>query len=88
MVTEAPGEAKKVDRRTAQALWDTSALPANIRKKKGDDSDDDDNISDATASDGTEFMKFTVLTKKGNKPQVNFYVRSYILICNKIFCVF
>ena len=66
MVTDAAGENKKVDRRT---LWD-AALPANVRKKAGEDSEDEDNRSDVTAADGAEFMKFTVLTKKGTKPQV------------------
>jgi regulator of nonsense transcripts 2 len=68
MVTDASTESRKVDKRTAQVLWDTTTL-AGLRKKKVETSDSEDGSGDAT-SDGHGTMKFMVLTRKGNKQQV------------------
>jgi regulator of nonsense transcripts 2 len=65
MVTDASAESRKVDKKTALALWDSSVLPPSARRRKAaEDADDaetdhqDDNI-----------MTFTVVTKRGNKQQ-------------------
>lgn len=70
MVTESSAEARKVDKRTAQALWESAVLPTGLRKKALDGSDDDEDVSDVHDSDGQGTMKFVMLTKKGNKQQV------------------
>ncbi|KAK0212735.1 ARM repeat-containing protein [Desarmillaria ectypa] len=61
MVTDSSLESRKVDKKTALALWDSSVLPA-MRKRR----EDPDEASDI---DGPDMMKFTVLTKRGNKQQ-------------------
>ncbi|KAI0812376.1 hypothetical protein BC629DRAFT_1472459 [Irpex lacteus] len=53
MVTDT-ADARKVDKKTALALWDQTVPPPVVRKKRGDD-----------AEDG-----FTLFTKRGNKPQM------------------
>ena len=69
MVTESSAEARKVDKRTAQALWDSAVLPTGVRKKKQDDSEDEGGHSDTADTTILGKMKFTLLTKKGNKQQ-------------------
>lgn len=66
MVMESSAESRKVDRRTAQALWDSAVVPSTLWKKK----ESDDENSDDALSGGQETMKFKLLTKKGNKQQV------------------
>ncbi len=63
MVTDSSLESRKVDKKTALALWDSSVLP--VRKRR----EDPDEASDIDSSD---MMKFTVLTKRGNKQQVRY----------------
>jgi regulator of nonsense transcripts 2 len=58
------GESRKVDKRTALALWDTSALPGGIRKKRPDEAEK------LSAEREGEVMKFTLISKKGSKTQV------------------
>ena len=58
------GESRKVDKRTALALWDTSTLPGGVRKRRADEVDE---LSDR---EGGEVMKFTLISKKGSKTQV------------------
>lgn len=70
MVTDSSAEARKVDKRTAQALWDSAVIPSGIRRKKVDDATDDEDASDDGASENQETMKFVLLMKKGNKQQV------------------
>lgn len=60
MVTDTSSESRKVDKKTALALWDSSVLP--VRKRR----EDPDEASDI---DSPDMMKFTVLTKRGNKQQ-------------------
>ncbi|THH05283.1 hypothetical protein EW145_g4909 [Phellinidium pouzarii] len=69
MVTDSSAEGRKVDRRTAQALWDSAVLPTGHRKKKFEEDEEDEDISDGEDSDGHGTMKFVLLTKKGNKQQ-------------------
>ncbi|KAF8200931.1 transcription factor [Pholiota molesta] len=66
LVTDTSAESRKVDKKTALALWDSAVLPPNIRKKRTDEREDDEDEKDG-ASSGT--MAFTVITKKGNKQQ-------------------
>lgn len=71
MVTESSAESRKVDKRTAQALWDTSVLmPSTLRKKVAEESDAVANSSESLGSDEQNSMKFILLTKRGNKQQV------------------
>lgn len=63
MVSDSSSESRKVDKRTALALWDTSALPGGMRKKRAGDAEEQD-------SDSDEVMKFTLISKKGGKTQV------------------
>lgn len=71
MVTDASAESRKVDKRTAQVLWDTTILTTGSRKKKVELSDEEDGDSGDTASDSQGTMKFTMLTRKGNRQQVS-----------------
>ena len=69
MVTESSAEARKVDKRTAQALWDSAVMPSGLRRKKYE-SDEDEDASDMGEFESQDTMKFVLLTKKGNKQQV------------------
>lgn len=71
MVSDSSGESRKVDKRTALALWDTSALPGGIRKKRTDD-------AEGPELDQEEIMKFTLISKKGGKTQVSLFFVSPI----------
>lgn len=73
MMTDASAEARKVDKKTAQALWDSSVLPTGLRKKKLDGHEDDEDASD---SDEHGTMSFVLLSKKGNKQQVLHYLQA------------
>ncbi|KAF5380407.1 hypothetical protein D9615_004497 [Tricholomella constricta] len=64
MVTDNSAESRKVDKRTALALWDSAVIPPNIRKKKADEGEED---GDASELNGRDVMAFTVITKRGNK---------------------
>ncbi|KAI0047506.1 ARM repeat-containing protein [Auriscalpium vulgare] len=69
LVTDTSTESRKVDKRTAQALWESAVLPPNMRKKRAG-VDEDDTVSAAGSAAAPGVMKFTMLTKKGNKQQV------------------
>jgi regulator of nonsense transcripts 2 len=66
LVTDTSAESRKVDKKTALALWDSAVLPPNIRKKRQEDDDE----SSAPQSKGQDVMNFAVVTKRGNKQQV------------------
>ncbi|KAL5523773.1 hypothetical protein ACEPAG_7946 [Sanghuangporus baumii] len=70
LVTDSSAEARKVDKRTAQALWDSAVVPSGLRKKKQDISDEDEDASEVGETESQETMKFVLLTKKGNKQQM------------------
>ncbi|KAG7440017.1 ARM repeat-containing protein [Guyanagaster necrorhizus] len=59
MVMDSSSESRKVDKKTALALWDSSVLPA-VRKRREDP-------DEALDIDDPDMMKFTVLTKRGNR---------------------
>lgn len=67
LVTDTSAESRKVDKKTALALWDSAVIPPTSRKKRIDEKDDDFESNEAN---GTSTMAFTVITKKGNKQQV------------------
>jgi regulator of nonsense transcripts 2 len=67
MVTDTSAESRKVDKKTALALWDSTVLPPNVRKKRVDEPDED---GDAAEVDGRDIMSFTVITRRGNKQHV------------------
>ena len=52
MVTDASTESRKVDKRTAQVLWDTTTL-VGLRKKKVEQSDSEDE-SEQTSEENSE----------------------------------
>ncbi|KAG5651203.1 hypothetical protein H0H81_009512 [Sphagnurus paluster] len=61
MVTDISADSRKVDKRTALALWDSTVIPPTLRKKKAEDEDTD------VSEHGHDVMAFTVITKRGNK---------------------
>jgi len=63
LVTDVSAESRKVDRRTAQTLWESAVLPPGMRKRheEGDGSPEGAN---------PDVMNFTMLTKRGNRQQV------------------
>ncbi|KAG6879667.1 hypothetical protein C0992_013203 [Termitomyces sp. T32_za158] len=67
MVTDTSGDSRKVDKKTALALWDSSVLPPTVRRKKIEDGDEENELSELNRPD---IMAFTVLTKRGNKQHV------------------
>ena len=68
MVTD-NAESRKVDKKTALALWDQTVPPPVLRKKRGEDVADDVQTQ-SSADEQPGVMKFTLFTKRGNKPQV------------------
>lgn len=69
MVTDTSAESRKVDKKTALALWESTLPPPVIRKKRNEDVDEDgDTGTGAHANPG--IMNFTLFTKRGNKQQV------------------
>jgi regulator of nonsense transcripts 2 len=63
LVTDTSAESRKVDRRTAQTLWESAVLPSGMRKRH-----EEGDGSLAGANPGV--MNFTMLTKRGNKQQM------------------
>jgi hypothetical protein len=70
MVTDTSAESRKVDKKTALALWESAVLPPTVRKKRVDEKDDE---SEAQPVNGNGTMNFTVITKRGNKQQVSIF---------------
>jgi len=62
MVSDSSSDPRKVDKRTALALWDTSALTGGLGKKRAEE-------SESLSSEQEGVMKFTLISKKGNKTQ-------------------
>ena len=73
MVTDTSAESRKVDKKTALALWESAILPPTIRKKRVDEKDDD---SETQPVNGHSTMNFTVITKRGNKQHVSMFILS------------
>jgi regulator of nonsense transcripts 2 len=71
LVTDTSAESRRVDKKTALALWDSAVPPPTSRKKKiHDDNDEDENVKD---NESPSMMNFTVITKRGNKQLVSFF---------------
>jgi regulator of nonsense transcripts 2 len=68
MVTDSSTESRKVDKKTALALWDSAVLPPGARKRRVDDNEADGDV-DANGAEPRNMMNFTVITKRGNKQQ-------------------
>jgi len=69
LVTDTSAESRKVDKKTALALWDSAILPPASRKRRGaDDGDEDQTLKD---DESQNIMNFTVITKRGNKQLVS-----------------
>ncbi|KIK67319.1 hypothetical protein GYMLUDRAFT_156182 [Collybiopsis luxurians FD-317 M1] len=62
MVTDTSAESRKVDKKTAMALWDSSVLPPALRKKRQEEGEDEE-------EEDPNMMHFTVVTKRGTKQQ-------------------
>ncbi|KIY53966.1 ARM repeat-containing protein [Fistulina hepatica ATCC 64428] len=65
MVMDTSVESRKVDKKTALALWDSAVLPPSARKRRAEDSENDE----VSHLDSSNVMKFTVVTRRGNKQQ-------------------
>ncbi|TFY82343.1 hypothetical protein EWM64_g1662 [Hericium alpestre] len=66
LVTDASAESRKVDRRTAQTLWESSVLPSVARRKRAEEEEED---GVPAAASGPSIMNFTMITKRGNRQQ-------------------
>jgi regulator of nonsense transcripts 2 len=69
MVTDTSAESRKVDKKTALALWDSAVLPPGVRKKRADERED----GNPADTGGHGVMNFTVITKRGNKQHVSYF---------------
>lgn len=69
LVTDTSGDSRKVDKKTALALWDSTLPPPVLRKKRNDDVDEAGE-GGAESGNGPGVMNFTLFTKRGNKQQV------------------
>ncbi|OSC99339.1 ARM repeat-containing protein [Trametes coccinea BRFM310] len=69
LVTDTSAESRKIDKKTALALWDTALPPPVVRKKKNEEYDEDGEGATGDANEDAGVMKFTLFTKRGNKPQ-------------------
>ena len=69
MVTDTSAESRKVDKKTALALWESTLPPPVVRKKRNEEVDEDGDVGvEGAATSGV--MNFTLFTKRGNKQQV------------------
>lgn len=81
LVTDSSAESKRVDRKTALALWESTVLPGGVRKKRAEETDDEGESSSSPTEE--QVMKFTLITKKGKQQQVGtLYVLSWALAQN------
>jgi len=60
-MTESSSDNRKVDKRTALSMWDSSAVPTGLKKKRPEEEEDGEN----------GVMKFTVITRRGHKQQAH-----------------
>ncbi|KAL0956498.1 hypothetical protein HGRIS_002642 [Hohenbuehelia grisea] len=66
MMTDTSAESRKVDKKTALALWDQTVMPPALKKKKVEETED---AVDPSGNSESNMMNFTVITKRGNKQQ-------------------
>jgi regulator of nonsense transcripts 2 len=62
LITDSSSENRKVDKRTANALWDSSSMPSGLKKKRLD--------NETAESPEQGVMRFTVVSRRGHKQQV------------------
>ncbi|KAF4599781.1 hypothetical protein EYR40_006882 [Pleurotus pulmonarius] len=62
LVTDTSAEARRVDKKTALALWDSAVMPPTVRKKRNDETEEA-----GEGADTLNTMNFTVITKRGGK---------------------
>ena len=67
MMTDTSAESRRVDRKTALALWESAALPTGLKKKRIDELEEDGDTSTSTEE---PVMNFTLITKRGKQQQV------------------
>lgn len=72
LVTDSSAESKRVDRKTALALWESTVLPGGVRKKRAEDTEDDGDTGFSPTEE--QVMKFTLITKKGKQQQVGSFL--------------
>ena len=60
-------DTRKVDKKTALSLWESTVPPPMVRKKRGEETDDG---TESASAEDAGVMKFTLFTKRGNKPQM------------------
>ena len=65
MVTDSSAESRKVDKKTALAMWDSAVLVPGGRKKRMDE-----NGAECDTAETGHVMNFTVITKRGSKQHV------------------
>ena len=82
MVTESSAENRKVDKKTALALWETTVPPPVLRKKRTEENDEDGDPDSEGKDDGV--MKFTLFTKRGNKQQVRAFWLCVFASCTNL----
>ncbi|KAH9832305.1 ARM repeat-containing protein [Rhodofomes roseus] len=68
MEIDTSADGRKVDKKTALAMWESSLPPPVLRKKRNEDVEEEDNLA-TNAADQPGTMTFTLFTKRGNKPQ-------------------
>lgn len=78
MMSDTSGDSRKVDKKTALALWESNVLPQGVRKKR-DEAEIDD-----SAGESVNTMNFTIVTKRGNKQQVRKYFKLWVYINLKL----
>lgn len=75
LVTESSTESKRVDRKTALALWESTVLPGG-KKKRQDGAEDDGDTGNSPTEENV--MKFTLITKKGKQQQASLGIQSIL----------
>lgn len=82
LMTDMSAESRRVDRKTALALWESTVLPGGLRKKRADDVEDDADGPGPSAPE-EQVMNFTLITKKGKQQQVRSTIGPVFLSVSK-----
>lgn len=80
MEADTSADGRKVDKKTALAMWESSLPPPVLRKKRNDEVEDEENLA-TNAAELPDTMTFTLFTKRGNKPQVWF---RFLCVCTVV----
>ncbi|KZT65935.1 ARM repeat-containing protein [Daedalea quercina L-15889] len=68
MEADTSADGRKVDKKTALVMWESSLPPPVLRKRRNEDAEEDDTLA-TNAAEHPGTMAFTLFTKRGNKPQ-------------------